>query len=119
MESGLYDLAVKRLAYAVTFAPKLYNVLFYIQEAAFARSLPPLKKDMNRLSDTISSIKTVSGDRFPDRLVLQWVKDRTEVTLQDPRYIGMKTPMRAKPSLLFPTRLWRKKGPSESPPSSP
>lgn len=109
METGLYDIAVKRLAYAVTFAPKLYNVLFYIQEAAFKRSLPPLKSDMNRLSDTISKVKLISRDAFPDHVILKWVKDRMEVTLQDPRYIGMKTPQRAKPSVLFPTRLWRKK----------
>lgn len=71
METGLYDIAVKRLAYAVSFAPKLYNVLFYIQEAAFKRSLPPLKSDMNKLSDTVSSVKTVTRDAFPDHLVLK------------------------------------------------
>jgi hypothetical protein len=68
MENVLYKEAVSLIDtyYSKGFAPKLYNILFYIQEAYWETSIPRLKDDVNEMADTLFKFKTDLSGRQPD-----------------------------------------------------
>jgi hypothetical protein len=85
---------------------KFYNALFYIQEEYWSRSIPSMLSDTSGYADILFKIR--SGAR-PEWKLLKWVKARSDTTLiHGPRYLGEVNKIKGKPSILFPTRLWRK-----------
>jgi hypothetical protein len=104
MDDGLYAVAKKLTPYGVDSFGKLYNAIFAVQLQLLDRAVPPLRSDLNRVSPTkdfVSMAKELDESKF-----LKWYSTRMEVEkLRRPALLGERRLQKAKPSVLFATRL--------------
>lgn len=90
----------------ITFPTKAGNVLWAIQYSYWKRTVPLLFRDLNKYSDQLFKWKT--GSDVPDWKLKEWVAARLQGSnISKPKTIGEKARLKDKPSILFPTRLWK------------
>lgn len=106
-DDGLYRVAKSHTPHGVDDFGKLYNVLFAIQLCLLERSVPPLRTDLNAAfatKDFVSFGRDLDESKF-----LRWYKTRMETEkLRRPALLGERRAQKAKPSVLYATRLWRR-----------
>jgi hypothetical protein len=87
------------------FPPKLWNAFSAIQRRQWSDSIPPSRADAMKFKEVLMNMRypPVTQDLF-----LKWVDQMMiSSSLRRPRFLGEKTRLKDKPSILFPTRLYR------------
>lgn len=85
---------------------QFYNILFRIQAQYWAISLPALRDDILEYRKVLERFDLRGGSRLYDDTFRDWVEYRLQAgQIRRPQVLGEKRVLRAKPSILFPTRL--------------